>query len=92
MEKQNFLQQFYQERKEYLAQQSDAKLIEILNGEANSRAWTGTRGTFLEALHLELESRFDCSMFINGNAMSLKGKFHLEGKKVIQVIDFPKEE
>ncbi|MDB4587777.1 hypothetical protein N9098_01430, partial [bacterium] len=74
-------------RQEEMRSATDAELIRRYRSDWNNRGWVSARATFLAALALELERRFDCSAVIDGDRFLFGGPKtpQLVGRKIVLV-------
>ena len=74
-------------RQEEMRSATDEELIRRYRSDWNNRGWVSARATFLAALALELERRFDCSAVIDGDRFLIGGPKtpQLVGRKIVLV-------
>ena len=73
-----------QEFQERFKNMSDENLIDSFNREVGNRGWTGSRATYLSALHEEFDNReYDYSVIGSKSEFSLAKKIKLVGKKIM---------
>ena len=63
---------------------NDEQLVDAFNREVGNSGWTGSRASYLSALHEEFENRnYDYSAIGGKGSLSLKKKVRVTGNKIL---------